>query len=198
MLRIDRRDVQFVPGQYIVLGKKGLFAAREYTIYSSIEDDFLECLITEVDGGAISPALRRCKPGEFLNVEGTMGYFCLEEETRLTTKHFFIATGSGIAPFHSFVRSYPDLDYTLLHGVRYLSDCYDKDAYEPAERYISCVSREKGGKFHGRVTDYLKKKVCDPETLYYLCGNCNMIFETYEILIQQSVPREHIFTEVFY
>ncbi len=197
VLRIDRHDITFVPGQYMMLGKKGVSAAREYTIYSSIQDNFLEFLITEVGGGAVSPALRTCQSGDLLQIEEPMGYFRLEEKTRATTKYCFIATGSGIAPFHSFVQSYPGLDYTILHGVRHVSDCYEKESYG-AERYVSCVSREEGGAFHGRVTGYLNEHACDPGALYYLCGNCNMLFETYDILVRQGVPREHIFTEVFY
>ena len=197
ILRIDRHGAEFTPGQYFVIGKKGSRDAREYTIYSSIQDDFLEFLITEVDGGVVSPALRTCAPGDCLDVEGPDGYFYIDERSRATVRHCFIATGSGIAPFHSFVRSYSGLDYTVLHGVRYAADCYDRETYDP-ERYISCVSREEGGKFHGRVTDYLRTHPVDPETRYYLCGNCDMLFEAYNILVQQGVPRDHINAEVFY
>ena len=197
VLRVEKNDVTFSPGQYFVIGKQGSFDAREYTVYSSLTDDFLEFLIAEVDGGRVSPTLRTCAPGDMLEMEGPTGYFRIEEQTRASAKHCFIATGSGIAPFHSFVQSYPDLDYTLLHGVRYASDCFDQDAYEP-ERYIACVSREEGGAFHGRVTEYLKTHPIDPEALYYLCGNCDMLFEVYEILVQHSVPRGHIVSEVFY
>lgn len=197
VLRIDRHNVIFSPGQYVVLGKKGSFDAREYTIYSSIDDNFLDFLIAEVDGGVVSKALRQCKPGDVLELEGPMGYFLLEEQARATAKLCFIATGSGIAPFHSFVRSYPGLDYILLHGVRYTADCYDREIYAP-HRYISCISREAGGDFHGRVTDYLREHSADLETLYYLCGNCNMLYEAYDLLVQQGVRRDHIKTEVFY
>jgi ferredoxin-NADP reductase/MoaA/NifB/PqqE/SkfB family radical SAM enzyme len=197
VLRIDRPKVTFFPGQYVVLGKKGSYEAREYTIYSSIEDDFLEFLITKVDGGVVSNALSECAPGDVLALEGPMGYFLLDKQTRATTKYCFIATGSGIAPFHSFLRSYSDLDYTLLHGVRYASDCYDSEDYDP-DRYISCISREEGGRFHGRVTDYLRQHPVDPETVCYLCGNCNMLYEVYDILVQQGIPRHYIRTEVFY
>lgn len=197
VLRMDRHGLEFTPGQYFTIGKKGGLDAREYTTYSSIQDDFLDFLITEVDGGKVSPALRQCTPGEPLEVEGPDGYFRLHEKTLSTTTYYFIATGSGIAPFHSFVQSYPGLDYTLLHGVRVAADCYDSDAYD-AERYISCVSREAAGKFHGRVTDYLREHPVDPGALYYLCGNCDMLFEVYDILTQKNVPPEHIVTEVFY
>ncbi len=197
VLRIDKQDFTFVPGQYVVLGKQGSFDAREYTIYSSIEDDFLEFLITQVDGGVASNALRASAPGEIVALDGPMGYFRIDEQGHAVTKYYFIATGSGVAPFHSFVRSYPELDYTLLHGARYASDCYDRGVYAP-DRYISCISREEGGTFHGRVTDYLREHPADSDTVCYLCGNCNMIYEVYDILVHQGIPRNQIRTEVFY
>ncbi|MCP4403865.1 MAG: hypothetical protein GY801_41985 [bacterium] len=197
ILRIERHNVNFSPGQYVVLGKQGSRDAREYTIYSSIDDSFLEFLITEVERGKVSKALRTCQPGDVLALEEPMGYFRLQEQPSAAAKHYCIATGSGIAPFHSFVRSYPGLDYTVLHGVRYASDCYDSEHYA-SDRYISCVSREEGGHFHGRVTDYLRSHPVDKDALCYLCGNSDMIYETYDILLQQEIPHKHILTEVFY
>ena len=37
VMRVDRNSVDFIPGQYFVINKKGRFEAREYTIYSSLE-----------------------------------------------------------------------------------------------------------------------------------------------------------------
>jgi len=63
---------------------------------------------------------------------------------------------------------------------------------------IAKVSREEGGKFHGRVTDYIRQYPVDPAMLFYLCGICDMLFEVYDILIDQGVARQRINTEVFY
>lgn len=197
VLRIDRNDVEFIPGQYFIINRKDSFEAREYTVYSSTDDNYLEFIITEIDGGAVSPALRNCSPGDLLELEGPMGYFRLDTQIRNGSRHYFIATGSGIAPFHSFVGSFGSLNYRLLHGVRYAADCYDIETYTP-ERYIQCVSREKGGNFPGRVTDYLRQYPVDPNDLFYLCGNCDMLFEVYDILVGQGVDRQRITTEVFY
>ena len=197
VMRVDRNGVDFIPGQYFVINKKGRFEAREYTIYSSLEEDYLEFIIVEVSDGVLSQMLKKCAPGDSLEMEGPMGYFHVDSKTCATAKHCFIATGSGIAPFHSFVGSFPELDYTILHGVRYASDNFDVEAYDP-ERYIKCVSREEGGKFQGRVTDYIRKHPVDPDVLFYLCGNSDMLFDAYDILVEQGVPREHIMSEVFY
>jgi ferredoxin--NADP+ reductase/benzoate/toluate 1,2-dioxygenase reductase subunit len=197
VLRIERNGVDFLPGQYFIINRKGCFAAREYTVYSSTGDDYLEFIISEVNGGAVSPALRKCTPGDALELEGPMGYFHLDDQNNNGTRHYFVATGSGIAPFHSFVGSFADLNYHLLHGVRYAADRYDIQAYAP-ERYTRCVSREPGGHFQGRVTDYMRRHPVDTSGLFYLCGNCDMLFEAYDILVEKGVPRQNILTEVFY
>jgi ferredoxin-NADP reductase/MoaA/NifB/PqqE/SkfB family radical SAM enzyme len=197
VLRIDRNDVDFTPGQYFIINRKGSFQAREYTVYSSTDDNYLEFIITEVNGGKVSPALRNCAPGDLLELEGPMGYFRLDTQNQNGTRHYFIATGSGIAPFHSFVGSFERLNYRLLHGVRYAADRYDIETYAP-ERYIQCVSREKDGNFPGRVTDYLRQNPVEPDGLFYLCGNCDMLFEAYDILVDKGVDRQRIMTEVFY
>ncbi len=197
LLRIERpRNFDFIPGQYCIIGKPESFDAREYTIYSSIHDDFLEFLITQVNGGIVSNALRYCQPGDTVALDGPMGYFRLHEQGP-NTSPVFIATGSGIAPFHSVIRSYPALNYTLLHGVRFAHECYEQDRYSP-DRYISCVSREPGGHFQGRVTDYLRQHPVTPGSVWYTCGNNAMIFEVYDILVQQGIPRRNIRTEGFY
>ena len=38
----------------------------------------------------------------------------------------------------------------------------------------------------------------DPDMLFYLCGNNNMIYEVYHILRDKGIPDENIFTEVYF
>ena len=94
----------------------------------------------------------------------------------------FIGTGTGIAPFHSMTGSYPGLNYTLLHGVRYGMKP-TKGHHYPEERYMLCTSRDQEGDFNGRVTDYLRQMTLNSDTLVYLCGNCDMIYDVYDLLI---------------
>lgn len=197
VLRVDRKGLAFDPGQYINVGPHGSIAMREYSVYSGAEEDFLEILVKEVKGGVVSQALRRAKPGEEVSLEGPFGFFVIEPEQRRSGKFLFIASGTGISPFHSFIKSYPDLDYRLLHGVRSAGELYDREVFDP-KRFVSCVSREETGDFHGRVTDYLRANPADPESLCYLCGNCDMIYEAFDILRGQGVSADHLFAEVYF
>lgn len=198
VLRFERNGIPFRAGQHILLGMKDEIQAREYSIYSAEQDDYFEVLIREVKEGHVSKELRHTKHGEPLNFENPVGYFIINDEDLKKKKFLFIASGTGIAPLHSFVRSYPGLDYTVLHGVRYGHEAYDRQDYDAA-RHILCTSRDKNGDFHGRVTDYLHQNpIQDKDTLCYFCGNCEMIHEAYDILLKQGVKSENLFAEVYF
>lgn len=197
ILRIERNGTPFRAGQHILLGTEDDVQAREYSIYSGEKDDFFEVLIKEVQEGIVSKKLKKLKPGDPVKYENPVGYFVLEEAQQKNSKLLFIASGTGIAPFHSFVKTYDGLDYTLLHGVRYGLEAYEREHYDP-ERYILCTSRDKKGHYHGRVTGWLKENEVHPGTHCYLCGNCEMIHEAYDILLSKGVPSENLHAEVYF
>ena len=197
VLRFDRGDIQFKAGQHIIVGLKGELDQREYSIYSGENDDFLEILVREVLAGNVSPKLRQIKPGQLLQVNGPFGSFGLETFDRFSRKMVFIASGTGISPFHSFVMSYPGINYTIIHGVRYNVEAYERNDYDPG-RYILCTSKENNGGHKGRVTRFLPGYPVDNEMLFYVCGNNNMIYEVYHILRDKGVMDENIFTEVYF
>ena len=48
VVRFTREGLRFSPGQWINVGPGGRREQREYSIYSSPEDEFLEILVTEI------------------------------------------------------------------------------------------------------------------------------------------------------
>jgi ferredoxin--NADP+ reductase/benzoate/toluate 1,2-dioxygenase reductase subunit len=196
VLRFDRNNMRFRAGQHITLGIPGNNQVREYSIYSTEQDTALEVLIREVEEGKVSRQLKKMIPGELLEVDGPFGFFTLEEKTS-PGKLLFIATGTGIAPFHSMIGSNPGLNYTLVHGVRYVHEAYEREVYS-ADRYVLCTTRDIKGNFSGRVTDYLKQNEVDFNTMVYLCGNCDMIYEVYDLLTSHGFPSGNIKTEVYF
>lgn len=197
VLRMDRHNMSFSPGQYISLGVKDDINMREYSVYSGVHQDFLEVIVKEVEEGHVSKLLHRLAPGQAVRLDGPFGFFTIDRESQDKNSFLFVATGTGISPFHCFALSYPDLDYTLLHGVRTTGECYEHTVFD-SDRYIPCVSREESEHFSGRVTEYLKQHPVDPETKCYLCGNCDMIYEAFDILTEQGVPAENLFAEVYF
>jgi len=197
VLRIDRGNIQFRAGQHIIVGLTGEINQREYSVYSGEKDDYLEILVREVLNGSVSAQLKHCNPGQLLQINGPFGSFGLEPFNMFSRKLVFIASGTGIAPFHSFVRSYPGIKYNLIHGVRYNNETYERDDYDPG-RYILCTSKENNGGHKGRVTGFLPGYPVNQDMLFYMCGNNNMIYEAYHILRDKGVPDEKIFTEVYF
>jgi len=198
VLEIERRGMEFEAGQHILLGNSESIHKREYSIYSGTRDENLEVLVKEVEEGIVSKQLKKLKEGSHLEIEGPLGFFSIDPELIKEKKKFlFVASGTGIAPFHSMVKSIPGLDYTLLHGVRYASEAYERDAYEPS-RYILCTSGDDEGDFRGRVTDYIKANDFDPDTVCYFCGNFNMIREAMSLLEKKGIPPSQLHAEVYF
>ncbi len=197
VIRMDKNNFQYLSGQYLSLGLPDDVNMREYSIYSGVTDPFLEVLIREVEEGDVSVLLKKAKPGQALNVEGPYGFFTLKEQEVRERKFLFLATGTGISPFHSFVHSYPDLDYKLIHGVRFENETYEKSSY-PQYRYFSAMSKDDKGDYQGRLTVYLKEMKIEQDTLCFLCGNVDMIHDAYDILQEKGIAVDQIHSEVYF
>mgnify|MGYP006303273059 CR=1 FL=1 len=196
-IRMERNGMHFKAGQHLMLGVKGDYNTREYSIYSGENDPYLEVLVKEVDTGYLSPRLSKVEEGQEMEVHGPMGYFTIDKRKLETHKFVLIASGTGIAPFKSFVSTYPEMDYKILHGIRHGHEAYDQHLYDP-NRYISCSSRDDKGKFQGRVTDYLRQSEFDQNTLFYFCGNSQMIFDAMDILKDKGFGRDEMFAEIYF
>lgn len=162
-----------------------------------MKDPWLEFLIKEVKGGAVSSKLRSVVVGDEVDLHGPYGSFTIDP-ARIEKSHFvFIGTGTGVAPFHSFVRSYPELSYEVIVGIKNTTEKYDEKDYDPS-KLTYCVSREPWNGFTGRVTHYLKDRSINPSHIYYLCGNQGMIHNAYDLLRAKGVSGDHIYTEAFF
>jgi NAD(P)H-flavin reductase len=197
VLRMERNGMDFHTGQFVILRRPRTVDQREYTIYSGENDDSLDVLVREVTNGKVTPRLKNLSPGDEIEIDGPFGFFRFQPEMFSQKKFLFVATGTGISPFHSFVRTYPDIDYQLIHGVRLGDEAYNHDNFSK-EKITLCTSGDKKGDFKGRVTDYLRQKDIDSATACFLCGNSEMILEAYDILIGKGVEAHNIFTEVYF
>lgn len=197
VLRIDRHAFRAEAGQHVTLGPHRFAINREFSIYSAPEDPYLEFLIIARPGSETACALQRAQPGDEVDLAGPYGEFLIAQPDDRARRYLFVATGVGIAPFHSFARRFPQLDYRLIHGVSRAEDRYDSDDY-PRNQYLSCVSREEGGDFRGRVTDYLRSHPVETDRYCYMCGRSAMVAAVYDLLRAQGVPSDRLFTETFF
>ena len=194
----ERNQFEFTSGQCVNIGPVGTPINREYSTYSSENDDKLEFLIREIKEGLVSSHLRQLSKGEYICIHGSYGNFCIDQNN-LAKKHIFIASGTGIAPFSSFIKTYPQINYEIIHGVAFVEELYEKENYFDSY-YYPCISRENNHKYYnGRITEFLKKKyTLSSQHFYYICGNGNMISEVYDILISLGIKTSNIYTESFF
>jgi NAD(P)H-flavin reductase len=194
-LRIERPNGVIASGQCFNVGIPGIDINREYSMYSGADAPYLEFLIRVVEDGLVSSYLQKLNIGDLVELDGPYGEFCIPSE-RLFSKFVFIGSGTGIAPFHSFVKTFPNLNYHILHGVRHENETYDAADYQQG-KYIPCISQNSNGQSM-RVTDYLHQHPLAKDSIIYLCGNRNMIIDAVQILLDQGIGGDQIISEVFF
>ena len=133
MLTVERPEIDIKAGQCFNVGINETGVNREYSMYSDANADHVQFLIKEVEHGVVSPLISRLAVGDEVELEGPYGEFCIENAIERGDKNYtFIGTGTGIAPFRSFVKTFPGIDYRVIHGIRfetcllYTSDAADE------------------------------------------------------------------------
>jgi ferredoxin/flavodoxin---NADP+ reductase len=204
ILRVERKNISFKPGQFFSLGIPSIPINREYSVSSSLNDNYLDFLIREIEDGTLSGKLRKLKKNDEIKILGPFGEFYMEKMD-FTKKYIFIASGTGIAPFISIIKSNQNLDYELFHGVRNFEDAY-KDI--EIRNYIVFISRNKNyiskninfKYFNGRITENLNflENYLNHEYLYFVCGNSSMVNDIYDFLEKNKIKANKIFSELFF
>lgn len=221
-IRPDAEPRPFVPGQYLTIGRvvDGRLVQRPYSLASSARrsDDGYELYIRRVEGGALTPPLFAARVGDRVSLRGPKGRFTLRPEDRERT-HLFVATGCGIAPFMSMLRTLRDggerRRVVLLHGVSYVRELAYREELEEQSAggadltYLPTVSRPADAAnaawtgLGGRVERVLAQ-VCDRyavdagEAVAYVCGNPEMTVAVEELLRGRGFPEERIRSEDYW
>jgi len=171
--------------------------ARLYSIASGENDPTIDLLYNIKPGGKLTPNLAVLKPGDTMWITVPFGTYAGSTEPA-----FWIAAGTGIAPFYSMYRSGLGGNKTLIHGSRTLDAFYfsDKVSNDFGSRYVRCCSQQESeGVFHGRVTQYLEKLDNLPEDQkYYLCGSAEMVVECRDILLGKGIAFSNIVAEIYF
>jgi CDP-4-dehydro-6-deoxyglucose reductase, E3 len=200
----------FQAGQYIsvvVPQAEGKPLRRPYSIASPPGGSPVELCIQRIEKGPGNSFLASLKPGD--SFQGFAPYGFLVFKPKPGRDVFFIATGTGIAPFRSMLLSESFKKTALrktvcLLGVRSESEILYEDSLGslPGVQWIPCISqpRNSGGvNWAGRVTDYLKKnEIAWLETDFYLCGNGAMIDEVKQTLKAHGVLKDSIHQEIYF
>lgn len=192
-----RRRHPFQPGQAIKLGLDLVTPPRIYSLCSGAEEDEQWVLFNVKPDGWLTPKLSQLKVGDTVYASVPYGTFLGSDEPA-----WWIATGTGIAPFRSMLRSGVHKNKVLVHGVRHLNQFYFSDEMAAAlgDGYHRCCSAEGASDvFAGRVTAFLAAQPSLPLDLkYYICGQALMAVETRDLLIGKGIPFGNIVTEIYF
>jgi ferredoxin--NADP+ reductase len=219
----------FEAGQYTTLGLPGTaercdgcdpepplknrekLIKRAYSIVSSpLEKDHLEFYIVLIKEGSLTPRLFMLQPGDRVwmsqKITGTFVLSKAPPDVNLV----LVATGTGIAPYVSMLRTVLRADTTrhiaLIHGVRssqdlgYMKEMLALERVSPQFVYVPTISRpdDEIVPWKGRAgyvqeiwaSHILRKRWgFDPtpeNTHVYLCGSPGMIESTLEILAEDG------------
>jgi ferredoxin--NADP+ reductase len=219
----------FKAGQYTVLGLPGSAPrdplsdpedpppnpdkriVRAYSAASAAESsEYLEFYITLVRSGALTPRLFALKPGDPIWLSPKMvGMFTLDQIPK-DQNLILIATGTGLAPYMSMLRSHLQevgtRHTTVIHGARHSWDLGYRAELETMQRlsnrfnYAPIISEPAGERvaWQGRkgfIQDYWNSgdlfeamgyKPTPEDTHILLCGNPLMIENLVPVLISEG------------
>ena len=198
-IAFERDGLEFTPGDCLALFAADGRVSRPYSIASGINDDTVRFVVRHMPGGVVSSFLSERKPGDSVRVSPPFGWF-RPGEHHAERPFFMIATGTGIAPFLAFFRSYPELNpAACFYGARNASDLIDPEWLMKRSDIRIAVSRENVSPYyHGRVTGLLETIPDVPDADYYLCGLDAMIDEVTIWLEKRGVDISRIHRECFF
>lgn len=193
-----QRDFSFKPGQVIAVDVVPDGRPRLYSIASGTKDADLEILFDEKKNGQLTPFLSKLQVGDNIYVSEPFGTYSTQPG-----KGYWIASGTGIAPFVSMLRSGLADDKILIHGARTDEYFYYSELIESlmgSNSFIRCCSQQEDTLYYkGRLTSWLREhKNLPRDAKYYLCGSPEMVVEVRDLLIAKGIPFSNVVCETYF
>ena len=190
-------DFKFKAGQVIAVDLIPDGQPRLYSVASGENEVLMDILFDEKKNGKLTPFLSVLKPGDDIYVSQPFGSF-----TTVTEKAYWIAAGTGVAPFVSMARSGLAKNKMLIHGGKADENFYFSDLLEKLlpDSYIRCCSQQEDSKyFRGRLTLWIDNQQRLPaDAHYYLCGSAEMVVQVRDILIAKGIHFQNIISETYF
>ncbi len=196
-LVVERNGLEFTPGDCVAIYTAD-DKSRPYSISSGSSDKELRFVIRKMNDGEVSPWLMARQPGDAIRITPPFGWFRPGQGIG-TSPFVFLATGTGIAPFLSYVSTFDNPPEQCLYGVRHATDAIGLDLLNRRCPTRVAVSREKTDQFHhGRITDLLDTLSLNEKTHYYCCGLESMVNDVATWLQANGIQLQQIHREVFF
>ena len=222
-LRVEGVRLGFQAGQFVRIGIEPTLV-RAFSFVNAPEDPVLEFYGIVVPEGPLSPRLARLEAGDRLLVASNPAGFLVLAEVPDCETLWLVATGTGIAPFLSILRTDTPWqrfrNVVLVHAVRHARELVYQEVvgqirqrHENIFRYVSFVSREnRAGSLAGRVPAAMRDGrlesaaglPLDSRSHVMLCGNPAMLKDAQAALIERGLRKHrrrnpgHISVESFW
>jgi len=216
--REDNTPISFTAGQFITLQIQGInkILHRSYSIANNPNlDNTIEIACAYVENGIATQLLFNLEPGDIISATGPFGLFVLKDEQPV--RYVFIGTGTGITPYRSMLHdikhrlenSHPELEVILIFGVRNSSELLFAEEFlafakkYPRFKFYACYSQgsanpSKPHERHGYVQSIFEELNLNPANdIVYLCGNPNMIDDTFAILTEKGFDKKNVRREKY-
>jgi ferredoxin--NADP+ reductase len=220
-LRVQGAQLSFEAGQFvrIALDIDGERVARAFSFVNPPQDPVLEFYGVIVPQGPLSPRLARLDAGDRLHVAANPAGFLKLSEVPDAETLWLIATGTGLAPFLSILRTRAPWrrfrNVVLVHAVRHANELTYQDLIRQTRvRYVTFVSRESApGSLAGRIPAAITdgrleqaagRKLAADASHVMLCGNPQMLKDTSAALAARGMRKHrrrvagHITVESFW
>ncbi len=191
-----KKFFDFSPGQVIAISIFNNEPPRLYSICSSPHENEIAILFKVNPTGFLTPRLSQLAIGGQMMVSQAFGSFYGTPES-----DYWIAAGTGIAPFVSMLKAGLAKNKILIQGGRKEANFYFSQLFNKTEdfSYIPCSSAlEKSGFYKGRLTEYLKNETIDTAKNFFVCGSSEMVVQVRDILINRGVAYEKIIAEIYF
>lgn len=220
--RADGEAFAFIPGQFIQVHfnyDDGKPTKRSYSVGTIGSGDstpigLIEIAVSYVEGGAATDLLGNLKVGQIVDASGPYGRFCLMDADT-NARYLLVATGTGVTPYRAMLPQIARLvqgrgcTFELVYGARNQADLLYGDEFSafaeatPGFRFHPCFSREqralpRPGDIRGRVQVALEGLQPNIENdIVYLCGNPDMVDQSFAMLRDAGLPVPHIRREKY-
>lgn len=210
---VPESPLSFYPGQFIEIeipGRPGSW--RCYSIASSPgTPERIELVIKRIADGEFSGRDEHFTTGFKLMIRGPYGMSYLRKSDRPV---LLVATGSGLAPMLSIIRSaaaqQDSRSYQFHYGARTESDLIFRDELRLLEQQMAHFSFKPalsappaaGDGWRGaagRVTQVLQREVADASPYdAYICGQPEMCEAVATLLLAKGISEDRIFRDDFF
>lgn len=216
--RADGAAFAFVPGQFVQIHfsyPDGKPTKRSYSVASIGNGSAarVEVAVSYVQGGAATNLLGNLKEGDAIDASGPYGRFCLDEKDA-NKRYLLVATGTGVTPYRAMLPGIQKLaergtEVALIYGARNESELLYGEEFEafaqqhPHFRFYACFSRvprvpPRAHDRYGHVQVALNELKPDAtHDIAYLCGNPDMVDQTFALLKDAGLPVPHIRREKY-